>query len=186
MKLEIPILTPSACSYLAQFPQPECPNQCKVLPQPSSGCSQRAYVEDTALSLWICSTHSLSLMQSALSLYHPLCLSLFNPGETQGPWGGYGYNPLMDSKLVSLSVDLLTHGVSRVPALHISSSLSGFNALTSFESPNGLGITTVLNLSRLSDYCITWECVSRVTRDHISVFQVESYGRLTDQNPPIR
>lgn len=92
----------------------------------------------------------------------------------------------MDSKLESLGVDLLTHGVSRVPVLHISSSLSGFNALTSFESPNSLGITTVLNLSRLSDCCVTWECVHRVTRDHISVFQVEAYSHLTDQNPPIR
>lgn len=63
--------------------------------------------------------HSAYLRLTVSLCLSSLSLSLFNPRETQDPWSGYDYNPLMDSKLVSLSVDLLTYRFSRL-ALHIS------------------------------------------------------------------
>lgn len=99
-----------------------------TLLQPAPSASQPTYVQCTTLCLWICSVHLLSSYTHALSISPShrlslsllsLSLSLFNPRETQDPWSGYDYNPLMDSKLVSLSVDLLTYRFSRL-ALHIS------------------------------------------------------------------
>lgn len=70
-------------------------------------------------------SHSLILSLS-------LCLSRFNPREMQETWSVYGYNPLMDSKLITLSVDPLTfYGFAR---LILNSPFTFCLALTEFSS----------------------------------------------------
>lgn len=74
---------------------------------------------------------ALGFISTSLSL--SLCPSLI-PERRWALESGYGYNPLMDPKLISLGVDLPTRAVSQACRAPSPASLLAFNSLSHLNS----------------------------------------------------